>query len=60
MDGTSQKKQRGSEEVWLTAAYEILTEQGIGAVKVMPLAKKLDLTLLHMELHFSICFFIKQ
>ncbi len=37
-------RQRGSREVWLNAAYELLISDGIDAVKVMPLAKKLDLT----------------
>jgi len=35
---------RGSKELWLNAAYEMLISDGIDAVKVMPLAKKLNLT----------------
>ncbi|AXI48079.1 TetR/AcrR family transcriptional regulator [Sulfitobacter sp. SK012] len=35
---------RGSKDLWLNAAYELLISQGINAVKVMPLAKKLNLT----------------
>lgn len=35
---------RGSKELWLNAAYELLIESGIDAVKVMPLAKRINLT----------------
>ncbi|MGQ7817981.1 TetR/AcrR family transcriptional regulator [Metapseudomonas furukawaii] len=35
---------RGSLEGWLNAAYESLTESGVDAVKVLPLAKKLNLS----------------
>lgn len=44
MDGTPASRQRGSEKLWLAAAYEALTENGVEAVKVMPLAKRLGLT----------------
>jgi AcrR family transcriptional regulator len=37
-------RQRGSKELWLNAAYELLISDGIDAVKVMPLAKSLNLT----------------
>ena len=37
-------RQRGSKELWLEAAYEMLVSDGIDAVKVMALAKKLGLT----------------
>ncbi|MEM5503148.1 TetR/AcrR family transcriptional regulator [Ahrensia kielensis] len=37
-------RQRGSKELWLNAAYEMLVSDGIDAVKVMPLAKKLNMT----------------
>jgi AcrR family transcriptional regulator len=37
-------RQRGSKELWLNAAYELLISDGIDAVKVMPLAKRLNLT----------------
>lgn len=37
-------RQRGSKEVWLEAAYEMLVSDGIDAVKVMTLAKKLNLS----------------
>lgn len=37
-------RQRGSRDLWLNAAYELLITGGIDAVKVMPLAKSLNLT----------------
>lgn len=39
-----QSRQRGSKELWLDAAYEMLVSNGIEAVKVMALAKKLNLS----------------
>ncbi|MEP5153179.1 TetR/AcrR family transcriptional regulator [Planktotalea sp.] len=41
---TSPARQRGSKELWLDAAYEMLVSGGIEAVKVMALAKKLNLS----------------
>lgn len=35
---------RGSPDVWLTAAYELLLETGVDAVRILPLAKKLKLS----------------
>lgn len=35
---------RGSPEVWLQAAYETLLEAGVDAVKILPLAKRLNLS----------------
>ena len=35
---------RGSPEVWLKAAYELLIDSGIDAVKIQPLAQKLKLS----------------
>ena len=40
----SPSRQRGSKDLWLDAAYEMLVSDGIGAVKIMALAKKLNLT----------------
>jgi AcrR family transcriptional regulator len=37
-------RQRGSKELWLDAAYQMLISEGIDAVKVMPLSKQLNLT----------------
>ena len=42
MDASS--RQRGSKEIWPNAAYDLLISEGIDAVKVMPLAKRLNLT----------------
>lgn len=41
---TSPSRQRGSKELWLDTAYEVLVSDGIDAVKVMTLAKKMNLT----------------
>ncbi|WBU58321.1 TetR/AcrR family transcriptional regulator [Paracoccus sediminicola] len=35
---------RGSRELWLDAAYEMLIRKGVGAVKIMPLAASLNLS----------------
>lgn len=35
---------RGSREVWLTAAYDALVDSGVDAVRILPLAKKLNLS----------------
>jgi AcrR family transcriptional regulator len=35
---------RGSADVWLEAAYESLMDSGVDAVKILPLAKKLNLS----------------
>jgi len=35
---------RGSAEAWLDAAYEILIESGVDAVRIVPLSKKLKLS----------------
>jgi AcrR family transcriptional regulator len=35
---------RGSRELWLSAAYETLLDAGVEAVRIMPLAKKLNLS----------------
>lgn len=41
MDTQSSRK-RGSKELWLNAAYELLIAEGIDAVKIMPLSKRLN------------------
>ncbi len=43
---------RGSAEVWLDAAYEVLVESGVDAVKVMPLAARLGLSRTSFYWHF--------
>jgi AcrR family transcriptional regulator len=35
---------RGSRDLWLTAAYESLVESGVDAVRIQPLAKKVNLS----------------
>lgn len=35
---------RGSKEVWLTSAYEALIDAGVEAVRIQPLARKLNLS----------------
>lgn len=42
-----------SEEAWLTAAYDELTETGVEAVKIMPLAKKLGVSRTSFYWHFK-------
>lgn len=44
MSETEKTKRHGSEKLWLDAAYDVLTENGVDAVKVGFLAKKLGLT----------------
>ncbi|MDH5356449.1 MAG: TetR/AcrR family transcriptional regulator [Gammaproteobacteria bacterium] len=44
---------RASEEIWLDAAYTLLIESGVEAVKVMPLAKILNLSRTSFYWHFS-------
>lgn len=43
---------RGTPELWLDAAYEILVESGVEAVKVMPLAERLRLSRTSFYWHF--------
>ncbi len=43
---------RGTPDLWLQAAYELLVEGGIEAVKVMPLAQKLGLSRTSFYWHF--------
>ena len=53
MDGSTPARQRATEDVWLDAAYEVLTESGVEAVKIMPLAKRLGLTRTGFYWHFK-------
>ena len=43
---------RGTPEVWLDAAYALLVEGGVDAVKVMPLAERLGLSRTSFYWHF--------
>lgn len=42
-----------SDALWLAAAYDVLTESGVEAVKIMPLAKRLGLTRTGFYWHFK-------
>ncbi len=44
---------RGTREIWMLAAYEALLDNGIDAVKVMPLAERLGLSRTSFYGHFS-------
>jgi AcrR family transcriptional regulator len=44
---------RGSEDLWLGAAYEVLVTAGVDAVKVMPLAHMLGLSRTSFYWHFK-------
>ncbi|WP_421592801.1 TetR/AcrR family transcriptional regulator [Shinella sp. M27] len=41
---TSDSGWRGSQEGWLAAAYDTLLESGVDSVKILPLAKRLNLS----------------
>lgn len=41
---TSESGWRGSPDLWLEAAYDLLLESGVDAVRILPLAKKLKLS----------------
>jgi AcrR family transcriptional regulator len=43
---------RGTPEIWLDAAYDLLVEGGVEAVKVMPLAERLGLSRTSFYWHF--------
>jgi AcrR family transcriptional regulator len=44
---------RGTPELWLDAAYDLLVEGGVEAVKVMPLAERLGLSRTSFYWHFT-------
>ena len=54
-DHSPQKKSgwRGSEDLWLNAAYDLLIEKGVDAVKVLPLAQTLGLSRTSFYGHFD-------
>ncbi|MBE1283539.1 MAG: TetR family transcriptional regulator [Rhodobacteraceae bacterium] len=52
MENRDVHRQKGSEELWLKVAYDVLTESGVEAVKVMPLAKRLGLSRTGFYWHF--------
>lgn len=56
MANTPQKKKngwRGSRDLWLDAAYDLLIELGVDAVKVMPMAKSLAISRTSFYWHFE-------
>ncbi|MDC0660892.1 TetR/AcrR family transcriptional regulator [Leisingera sp. SS27] len=53
MDTQDIARPRLSEEDWLAAAYEVLTDSGVEAVKVMPLAKRLGVSRTSFYWHFK-------
>lgn len=53
MTGTSPNRMRASRDIWIDAAYDLFVSEGIEAVKVMPLAKKLNLTRTGFYWHFK-------
>ncbi len=44
---------RGSEQAWLSVAYDLLVSSGVDAVKVMPMAKALGLSRTGFYWHFK-------
>jgi len=46
-------KVRATRKIWLDAAYALFVDEGIEAVKIMPLAKKLNLTRTGFYWHFK-------
>ncbi|MFA3920506.1 TetR/AcrR family transcriptional regulator [Ruegeria hyattellae] len=53
MNDASPSRTRASREIWLNAAYDLFVAEGIEAVKIMPLAKKLNLTRTGFYWHFK-------
>lgn len=49
----SERGWRGTPEVWLDAAYDLLVEGGVEAVRVMPLADRLGLSRTSFYWHFT-------
>ncbi|TDE33459.1 TetR/AcrR family transcriptional regulator [Antarcticimicrobium sediminis] len=49
----SPNRTRATREIWLNAAYDLFVSDGIEAIKVMPLAKKLNLTRTGFYWHFK-------
>lgn len=53
MDRSDISRTRLGEEDWLATAYKVLTESGVEAVKVMPLAKRLGVSRTSFYWHFK-------
>ncbi len=44
---------RGSPDVWLQAAHDLLVESGVDAVRIQPLAKRLNIARTSFYWHFK-------
>ncbi|TLP67139.1 TetR/AcrR family transcriptional regulator [Parasedimentitalea maritima] len=53
METAPQPRARATRSIWLDAAYDLFVQDGIEAVKIMPLAKKLNLTRTGFYWHFK-------
>lgn len=53
MQDAGATKKRASRETWIDAAYALFVTEGIEAVKIMPLAKTLNLTRTGFYWHFT-------
>lgn len=53
MPSPSERGWRGSADLWLDAAYQLLIDAGVDAVKVMPLAERLGLSRTSFYWHFA-------
>ena len=47
------QRSRNTEDLWLSAAYDLLTESGVEAVKIMPLARRIGLSRSGFYWHFK-------
>ncbi|MDU8928176.1 TetR/AcrR family transcriptional regulator [Alisedimentitalea sp. MJ-SS2] len=53
MNVETPQRSRNSEDLWLAAAYDLLTESGVEAVKIMPLARRVGLSRTGFYWHFK-------
>jgi len=53
METAPHTRARATRSIWLDAAYDLFVQDGIEAVKIMPLAKKLNLTRTGFYWHFK-------
>ncbi|MGC3940784.1 TetR/AcrR family transcriptional regulator [Roseobacter sp. EG26] len=53
METPPRSRERATRQVWLNAAYDLFVSEGIEAVKIMALAKKLELTRTGFYWHFK-------
>lgn len=53
MNDAPPNRMRATRQVWLDAAYDLFVTEGIEAVKIMPLSKKLNLTRTGFYWHFK-------